>query len=274
MTAADAYAAKIDAVTAQRERIMGSGERVWAGAVARRLRFDPKREPGPNLSVIGSYLEQGDTLLDVGGGAGRFALALAGRCKRVVNVDRSEGMRAEFDAAASEAGITNAEFIQAAWPAGGHLAGDVALVANVTYFVRDIVPFLEKLNSATRRRVIVDVISVPPPNQFADCFRLVYGEEQALLPGHEQLLPVLWEMGVLPEVRLLPEHWEAFASREAAIERALVGTWLRPEDRDRAKPLIEQHFDELFVATPAGLRPRRAERAWELLITWESGESR
>ena len=47
------------------------------------------------------------------------------------------------------------------------------------------------------------VWSVPPPNQSAAIFQLVYGEEQEQSPGHRELLPVLWEMGILPEVQVL-----------------------------------------------------------------------
>jgi len=96
----------------------------------------------------------------------------------------------------------------------------------VTYFVRGIGPFVETLATSSRRRVIIDVISIPPPNQFAEFFRLVYGEGQAPLPGHVELLPVLWELGILPDVRVLPEPRDVFPSREAALERALTGTWL------------------------------------------------
>ena len=98
------------------------------------------------------------------------------------------------------------------------LTGDVVLTCDVTYFVRDIVPFIEKMNGAARRRVIVLVWSEPPPNRGADLFRRVYGEPLAPMPGHRELLPVLWDMGILPDVHVLPDPtwWESwqYATRD------------------------------------------------------------
>ena len=74
----------------------------------------------------------------------------------------------------------------------------------MTYFVREIVPFIEKLASAARRRVMITVWSVANPNQSAALFHLVYGEEQEAVPGYRELLPVLWDLGILPDVHVLP----------------------------------------------------------------------
>ena len=145
-----------------------------------------------------------DVFLDVGGGAGRVALPLALRCREVTTVDASPGMGAEFTAAAAEAGISNARFVHANWLEAEGFQGDVALTSNVTYFVREIVPFITKLASAARRRVMITVWSVANPNQNAALFHLVYGEEPVGVPGYRELLPVLWELDILPDVHVLP----------------------------------------------------------------------
>src|SRR2546429_7874140 len=205
MTAAETYAACIAAVRAQRARLHGAPlQDPWGGPVARRFRYDPHRELDANLAVLASYTRPEDVLLDVGGGAGRVSLPLALRCREVITVDASPGMAAEFAAAAAGAGIANAHFVHANWLESEDLQGDVALTANVTYFVGDSVPFIEKLATAARRRVMITVWSVANPNQSAPLFPLVYGEEQVAAPGHRELLPVLWELGLLPEVHVLP----------------------------------------------------------------------
>ena len=51
--------------------------------------------------------------------------------------------------------------------------------SDMTYLVRDIVPFIEKMEAAPRRRVMITVRSEPPPNRGAGLFRRVYGEERA-----------------------------------------------------------------------------------------------
>ena len=207
MTAAETYAARIDAVSTQRLRLHGHQppDDRFGGAVAQRFRADPHRRLDANLQVVASYVQPEDVLIDVGGGAGRVGLALALRCRQVINVDSSPGMLAEFTACATEAGITNARSVLADWLAAADISGDVSMASSVTYFVRDIAPFIEKMVAASRRRVMLTLWSVPTDDQSAPLFRLVYGEEKAPVPGYRELLPVLWEMGILPDVRVLPD---------------------------------------------------------------------
>jgi SAM-dependent methyltransferase len=280
MTAAEQYAASVDAVNAQRARLHGQQlpDERWGGETAQRYRYDPHRSFDANLEVIASYMRREDVLIDVGGGAGRLSLPLALRCREVVNVDASAAMLAAFEAVAAGAGIRNARGVQADWLTAEGIQGDVTLVSSVTYFVRDIVPFVRKLEAAARRRVLILVWSEPPPNLRRRLFRLVYGEEQAPSPGHRQLLPVLWEMGLLPDVRVLPMRPTPAGlppqvgypqTYDEAVAYSLVGQWLAPRDRDRARRVIEAHFQELFEHTLEGFRPLWQMDTRELLITWE-----
>src|SRR5579871_1708179 len=138
------YKAMIDAVAVQRERLHGGpwpGNR-WSGEHARRFRLDPHRELSPNLAAVAAYVQPGDVVLDVGGGAGRVGLPLALRCRELINFDPSETMQAEFAACAAEAGIANVRQIAAGWESLGERQADLVIVANLTYFVRAIDAFL------------------------------------------------------------------------------------------------------------------------------------
>lgn len=276
MSAAQEYSARIDSRTKQYERLRGpsTGDR-WGGRVSRRFRADPHRALDPNLAMIASYVQPDDTVVDVGGGAGRLCLPLALRCREVINVDSSEGMTQEFTDLSSESGITNARAVLADWSAAD-VRGDVSVSANVTYFVREIVPFIEKMEAIASRRVMITVWSTPPPNMDASLFRLVFGEDEVLAPGHRELLPVLWEMGILPDVRVLPAPWDevlplpAGATREEVITTAADRIW--PNNADGARGPIEQNFEKLFGNTPDGWRALWRPPAREILITWESGQ--
>ena len=276
MTLADEYAAQHDAVEAQRIRLYGSQrqEDPWGGATAKVFRFDPRREFDANLEIIVSYVEPGDVFVDVGGGAGRVSLPMSLRCQYVVCVDSSPGMGLEFDTLASEAGLTNARRIQSDWLEAVAVEGDLVFTSDVTYFVRNIEDFINKLQVSARRRVMIAIWSEPPPNRSAQIFRLVYGEEQAKLPGYRQLLAVLWDMGLLPDVRVLPDPpwWETVVmrTREEAVEQASTGRWLKQEDRDKAQRIIEWNFDELFTHSSAGFSPNWRPDMREMLITWET----
>ncbi|MFN8542341.1 MAG: hypothetical protein U0232_33290 [Thermomicrobiales bacterium] len=280
-TAAARYAAMVVARDAQTARLFtpADGDR-WDQAVGR-FRDDPRRTPDRNLAAVMEYVEPGDTVVDVGGGAGRMALPMALKCSDVVNVDPSAAMCAEFDAIAWDAGIANARAVRSPWMEADGIEGDVVLAFNVAYFVAGIVPFVEKLAKAARRRVIVNGWSVPPPNQDAALFEVALGEPLALLPGPMELVPVLWEMGILPDVRVLDGRFALHppppTSRETALETALLALRrydrLSPESFARARESIENGLDRLFRIEGEAWVPTWRPAAREFLITWETGRA-
>ena len=275
-TPADRYAQMLDAVDEQQLRMFGPRPAdIWTGQSAAQFRFDPHRELDANLATMASYVVPDDVVVDVGGGAGRVSLPMALRCRQVLTVEPSEGMAAEYEAARTEAAITNARRIPSGWMDAHGVEGDVVLTCDVTYFVRDIVPFIEKMHSAARRRVMILVWSEPPPNRGADLFRRVYGEPLAPMPGQRELLPVLWDMGILPDVRVLPDPtwWEDWHhdTREEALDSVIFGRWSREGIRDTARRIFNEQFDKLFVPDGNGYRAIWRRPMRELLITWETG---
>ncbi|MDA0263526.1 MAG: class I SAM-dependent methyltransferase [Chloroflexi bacterium] len=281
MGAVEDYAALIDQVGAQRERLQGPvASDFWGGANARRFRADPKRQLDDDYETMAAFVRPGDVFVDAGGGAGRLSLPMSYRCREVINVDPSPGMGQEFEDCVAESGIANARFVLADWLDADGVEGDVVHAANVTYFVRDIARFVAKLEAAARRRVIISVWSVANPMHNAVLFKMVYGEDQALVPGHAQLLPALWELGVLPDVRFLPQGTRfngvpqkpAFPQSKAdAVEMALAGIWLAPQHRDRAEKVILENFDGLFEHDADGFIPQWLPDVRQVLITWEPG---
>ena len=276
MTPAETYAARIDGVQSQNLRIYGppSGGDRWAAA-ARQFRFDPRRELDRNMVAIASYVQPDDIVVDVGGGAGRVGLPLALRCEEVLNIEPSMGMGSEFESLAREASIGNARLISSSLAEIKELAGDIAFTADVTYFVRDISGFIRQLETTASRRVMITVWSEPPPNRCAKIFELLYGEEQSVLPGQGQLMPVLWDMGIFPDVYVLPERpwWEnqQILVKDEAVEKVLLDRVTKPADRERARLLIEDNFDRLFAASETGFVPIWRLDMREVLITWETG---
>jgi len=289
MSATETYAARVDAVLAQRTRLRGAqppGD-LFGGLPPDHplLASDPQRPLGANLTAIAAYVQPDDVLVDVGGGAGRYSLPLALRCREVVNVDPSPAMGAGFVASATRAGIANARFIHNGWPMADPPTGDIVLVNHVTYLTRDIVPFLTGLEASARRRVVLTVNDPPPPSSNRALFRLIHGEEEALVPGHAELVDVLHELGRRPDVRVLaepggPAGWVA-PSRAGAIEQALArfanDQWtfwpMTPALADRARQVLAAHFDTLFDTMADGFAPRWSTPGQEVLITWETAGS-
>jgi hypothetical protein len=280
MSAIERHDAMARAYNQQQARVYAQkeGEDIWTGALAQRFRDDPRRELDPTVAAIAELVRPDDVFVDAGGGAGRVSLPVALRCREVINVDPSAGMREVFESVRAEAGVGNARYVQTNWLALDSTAveGDVALAAHVTYFVEDIRTFVEKLTRAARRLAMVNIYSVPPPNSGADLFALEHGEPQALAPGHEQLMPVLWEMGFLPEVRVLPllrhggggAFMRVLPTREEAIASVANSPGRAPAER--LAKIAEEHFDEVFVERDGGWVRRPIADARPLLITWET----
>jgi hypothetical protein len=244
------------------------------------MKADPRGPLDPNLAVIASYIEADDVVIDVGGGAGRMSLPLALRCREVINVEPSPNMAMGFRRNAAGAGISNTRIIEGEWPDVDAPTGSVALVNHVTYMTREIVPFIKKLEQAGRRRVLITVNSVPGPSLQRVLYQLMHGEAEEVVPGHVELINVIWEMGILPDIRVLPQPTVPFApaaSRAAAIAGAIARfpgeqwSWwdLGSELEQRLRSILEARFDELFAATPDGLIPRYVAPGREILITWE-----
>ncbi len=283
MGAVEDYAALIDAVDSQRERLQSPLlPDIWGGVTAKRFRDDPKREMDDKFQVLASFVRPDDVFVDAGGGAGRLSLPMALRCRQVMNVDPSPGMGHEFQESMAEAGISNAKFVLSDWldvdVTQDGVQGDVVHAANVTYFVREIGRFVGNLEAAAHRRVIIANWSVPNPIHNARLFEMVYGEEQAVVPGHTHLLPALWEMGILPDIRFLhqatlvngtPQPPSYPQTKEDAMEVALSGSWLAPHHRDRGGAVVREHFQELFEEGADGFVPQWLPDVRQVLITWE-----
>jgi SAM-dependent methyltransferase len=201
MTAAEHYAARVESVLAQRTRLRGvepSGD-LFGDLEPDHplLKADPRRPLDGNLKALADLIEPLDTIIDVGGGAGRMSLPLALRCRSVTNIDPSASMGAAFLANAKAAGISNVDLVHGDWLTTD-TQGTVALVNHVTYLTRDIVPFIEKIERAGSRRVILTVNAPPPPSWNRVLFKLVYGEAEEVVPGHAELMNVCGRWGGCP----------------------------------------------------------------------------
>ncbi len=287
MTAAEHYAARVDAVRAQRARLRGaepSGD-LFGDLEPDHplLKADPRRPLDGNLKALADLIEPSDAIVDVGGGAGRMSLPLAPRCRSVTNVDPSASMGAAFLANAKTAGISNVDLVKGDWLEVDAPHGTVALVNHVTYLTRDIVRFIEKLERAGSRRVILTVNAPPPPSWNRVLFQLVHGEAEEVVPGHAELVNVLWEMGRLPDLTMLGPQNVRFVvslpSRAAAIgfavQRVVNEQWahwpVAPALAARIRATVEQHFDELYTQGADGFTPRWISMGREVLITWQPG---
>ena len=127
------------------------------------FRADPTRTDDPVLARLFDIVRPGDRWLDVGAGAGRFALpiarSLAASGGSVVAVDASASMLGSAQEIAHEYDIRNVTTIHTRWPpddagALAMLVSDVVLIAHVGYDIEAIGPFVAALEAAARRELV------------------------------------------------------------------------------------------------------------------------
>ena len=268
-TAAARYQEMIRARNAQQERFcLPLNEDRWA-LYAPGYRFDPFREPEPLLKAALALIEPSDDLLEVGGGAGRMGLALMRQARSLVNVEPSAAMRTQFDLCVHDYGIAGARAIASVWPMADPPAADLVLTADVTYFIAEIEPFLRAMIEAALRRVIIFTWTVPPPNINAELFRLAFGEPEAPSPSFQELLPVLWEMGVVPDIQVVDDSFTWPERLPQSDNEALdfVLDELAARDRSSIRDILRPHLGELFQRGPI-YQPKWRTPSQGMLITW------
>jgi SAM-dependent methyltransferase len=175
----------------------------WS-TLAGNFRADPKRTDDDLVNALLGCVGPDSTVLDVGGGGGRYALPLALHCRHVTNVEPSPSMISIFETSAREAGIANVSVIPIGWEDAEVEPADFVLCANVLYGAGDVEPFIQKLTEKARGQVAAVLQMVAPMSVMSSLWKPVHGEERIDLPGLPELLPVLWEMGYYPDLQMLP----------------------------------------------------------------------
>lgn len=201
--------------------------------------------PSRCLRLVAGLLHPDDTLLDVGAGTGRFALPLAQHVRSVTALDRSAAMLELLRRKASLEGITNIRCLEADWPNAAVEPHDVVLAAWSLYRQFDLGAALAKLIAVTRRALVVfDGVGSDPPHR--PLFERYFGGwSESELPNHLYVAGVLWQQGLLAEVRIVTETCTITGETASEVARQLAPLHTPPEvltalARDLA-PLLALH---------------------------------
>ena len=114
--------------------------------------LDPYRADDPVLNSLYTSLSADAEVLDVGGGAGRFALALATRAKHVTVVEPSADSVELLRTRAADAELANVTVINEPWEDAEAPPADMVLCSLVLHHVPDAGPFVAKMQEHARDR--------------------------------------------------------------------------------------------------------------------------
>jgi FkbM family methyltransferase len=239
------------------------------------FRADPTRTDEPALTSLLALVRPGDTWLDIGAGAGRYALpiarAVAPSGGSVIALDPSAGMLAGLQEIAADHGIDNVRTVEARWPpSDGDVtpyAADVSLIAHVSYDIAEIGPFVGAMESAARR-LCVAVLMERQPSSIADvCWPPVWGESRVALPALPEFVELLRARGRKPAIERLEREPRRFGSRdelEGFLRRQL---WVREGSGADARFL--DALEPLLVTDEEGRVGLRDQRPLPIgIVTW------
>jgi len=256
--AADAWKQQVESHHEQSIRARGNrpdGD-MWS-ALADNFRDDPRRTKDPVVNLITQWLTPRTTVIDVGGGAGRYALPFALASKHVTVIDPSPSMLKALEDSAREASIENVSRVDVSWEDAEVEPHDVAFCANVVYGVTDIEPFLRKLDGVARELVAIVVYMEAPLSTLSPLWKAVHQEERINLPALPELLPVLWEMGIYPNVSMMPPTPpRRVPTMEAAL--AFARHMLHVDEGSEKDGRLVEAADRLADVTAEGVTLRQA----------------
>jgi len=214
------WAERVRANREQAERLRESTTGDHYAPISGLFVADPLRTDEPALEMLRSMAVPDETWLDIGAGAGRYALPLALRVREVIAVEPSPGMRRALRAGIDEHGLMNVRVVAGSWPESLALleplpAADVSLIAHVGYDIEEIGPFLAAMEAATRDRCVA-ILTDRSPASVADPFwPLVHGEDRVALPALPDLVGLLQARGCETEVIRVERSQRSFDSVDA-----------------------------------------------------------
>jgi SAM-dependent methyltransferase len=219
------------------------------------FKANPRRTDDVEVNRLVREVAPAMTVLDVGGGAGRYALPLALWCQHVTVVEPSPSMGKSLRQTAAKAGIDNVSL-------------DVVLSAHVIYMVEDIRAFVGKLVAHARQKVLMPTFMRPPMARYSPFWRAVHGEDRQELPGARELMQVLWELDIYPHLEMFdPRPPRVFKDWQGALETLRERIHVKPDTAEDAR--LQRAMREQLIETPDGYAIRGAIPERLALISWQ-----
>ena len=259
---------------AETRRLSGSAD-LGASFWESRARGFAKRTAGtaasdPLLARLRQVVRPDDTVIDVGCGPGRFALALAPAVHHVTGVDPSPAMLSLLRRQARRDGLDNVTAVAGPWQEVQVDPADVVLCSFVLPLIEDAGVFLAKLDASCRRQAFVSLAALNTDALFDPLWRHFHGAPRRPGPTYLDALAVLGEIGVDARVEVVEvpvrtrfdsvaaaardyrEHLLLADSPEVRRElRGLLATWLVGAE-GKLRPPLPSMPAAILRWTPSG----------------------
>lgn len=153
-------------------------------------------DDSPSHSIARAALPADGSVLDVGSGGGRAAMALVPPAGALVAVDHQQAMLDAFAEAATTRGV-RAQLHLGDWPdvADAVPECDVVVCHHVVYNVPDIAPFLIALDAHARTRVVLELPVRHPLSHLNPLWKRFWDLERPTRPQADDLLAIARALG-------------------------------------------------------------------------------
>ena len=271
-TLEDAWAERVRANREQVDQVREVPDRDFYAPVSSLFVADPRRTGEEALDALIDLAEPEDRWLDVGAGAGRYALPLAAHVAEVIAVEPSVSMRNALRTGKEEHGVDNLRIVAGAWPAalaglGPSPVAEVALIAHVGYDIEEIGPFIDALERAASRLCVAMLTDQSPASAADPFWPVVHGMERVPLPAMPELVELLRAKGRSTEIRRVERPQRTFDSFEGLATFLRRQLWVE-EDGEK---------DRRFRAALRDMARERDDDGWTLatppvgqvgILTW------
>jgi len=228
---------------------------------------EDSRTPGHyegTLAAIQALVRPADTLLDVGAGAGRFAVPLAYHVHQVTALDHARPMLDLLQQKAKEQRLTNITVQNPPWETTTGAPHDVVLAARSLYRLPDLLAGMRKLIAAARRTLVI-VAGAGHSIRHDPLLRHFWPQaDQDDTPMHIYYYGVLWQAGVHPARQIVYDRHLIHGETPHAIARQLTPATDTEVNAfcERLRPPMQQQEQCWSYVQPVPVG----------LLVWQAGE--
>ena len=168
----------------------------WIHPVAQFLAPDGPIPDSPAHAIAREALAAGGSVLDVGCGGGRAALALVPPAGLLIGVDHQQGMLDAFAEAAAKRGVAS-QVVLGDWPdvADRTPIADVVVCHHVAYNVWELPAFVRALTEHARCRVVLELPTRHPLSWMNPLWKQFWDLDRPLSPTADDALTVIRDAG-------------------------------------------------------------------------------
>lgn len=196
------------------------GNDYYHTAASRFVRFTQQiQQPDDFMQWLLPKLTQGDTILDIGAGSGRYLTTLTEAECKIIALEPSQAMISFMQKEIENNKLYNVTVVHDYWPSSNIITCDVAICVQVIDAVRNIDTFIAAMNSATRKLCVILLGVRHPTTPLLPLWHKFHGTPRLPIPGAYECINVLAQMGIMSNLTVfsIPQTFISFPNYDDAV---------------------------------------------------------